>query len=62
MPFIIYIHELSCIKGEKDARVGKFCDECLRGEVGEKKRILLWCFSPAFQELIFIGIIATHRT
>ena len=37
MPFIIYIYEWIHIKGQKDIRGGKLCDECLRGEVGRGK-------------------------
>lgn len=42
MPFIIYIYEWIHIKGQKDTRGGKLCDECLRGEVGRGKG--LWWF------------------
>ena len=52
MPFIIYIHELICIKGEEDARVGKFCDECLRERWGEEKDIIMVLF-PSFSRAYF---------
>ena len=49
MPFIIYIYEWIHIKGQKDIRDGKLCDECLRGEVGRGKGLWWLFFWPCFQ-------------